>query len=498
MASVKPATALPPITMGTRISYGIGAVAAGLKGAVFNTFLIFYYNQVVGISASVVSVAIALTLFVDAIADPLIGRWSDVTRTRWGRRHPFMYGAVIPVAIFFTLAWFPPSGFGDLGLGIWVFATAALTRMSLSAFEIAGSAMAPELTDDYRERARLFSLRYMFGYVGAYGFSAVSLATFFRATPAFPKTGQLNPAAYPPFVLTAAAVMIAVILICAIGTHNRIPLLRQSSTVSGGRLSSHIREMVGSFSNRGFLTIFGFGVFKYSAIGLYSGINIFLGTYLWKFGAGQLSVLTLAGVAAAVVAWPLAPIAANRLGKRTSAMLFAILGVTWGLTPLVLALNGWFLHPGDPRLLPTLLFIDVTYGAMVAISLINTSAMLADVVEDSAVRTGRRDSGTFFAASSFMQQCSTAVGILATGVILTLSHFPAKPAPGTVTDAMVDNLLIHYIPASIGLWTIGALILIFYPITKARHESNVDILRAREAEALAREAENLPLGGPMR
>ena len=52
---------------------------------------------------------------------------------------------------------------------------------------------------------------------------------------------------------------------------------------------------------------------------------------------------------------------------------------------------------------------------MVAISLINTSAMLADVVEDSAVRTGRRDAGTFFAASSFMQQCSAALGILATG-----------------------------------------------------------------------------------
>ena len=70
-----------------------------------------------------------------------------------------------------------------------------------------------------------------------------------------------------------------------------------------------------------------------------------------------------------------------------------------------------------------------------AISLINTSAMVADVVEDSAVRTGRRDTATFFAASSFMQQCSTAVGILATGVILTLSNFPAKSATGTVTDA---------------------------------------------------------------
>ena len=62
---------------------------------------------------------------------------------------------------------------------------------------------------------------------------------------------------------------------------------------------------------------------------------------------------------------------------------------------------------------------------------------------------------------------------------------------------MVDNLLLHYIPASMGLWTIGALILCFYPITHRRHEENLDILRAREAEALAREAGEPPARRPV-
>ena len=151
-----------------------------------------------------------------------------------------------------------------------MFATAALTRISISAFEIASNAMAPELTDDYRERARLFSLRYLFGYAGAYGFSAISLATFFGSTAISPR-GQLNPAGYPPFALTAAAVMIAVILISALGTHNRISVSAPEHHRQRRRALSHLREMVSSFSNRGFLAIFGFGVFKYSAIGLYSG-----------------------------------------------------------------------------------------------------------------------------------------------------------------------------------------------------------------------------------
>jgi len=497
---VAPATAAvtaPPIGIGTRISYGIGAVAAGVKGGAFTTFLLFYYNQVVGIPASIVSTAIALTLLVDAVCDPFIGRWSDVTRTRWGRRHPFMYGSIIPTALFFALAWFPPAGLGDFGTGVWIFVTAALTRMSISAFEIAGNALAPELTDDYRERTRLFSLRYWFSYAGSYGFSAISLATFFAATPRYPR-GQLNPAGYPAFALTGAAVIVIVMLVCALSTHRRIRWLGQDSGQRPGGLTTHVREMFGAFTNRGFLAIFGFGVFKFTAIGLYSGATLYFGTYLWKLSRGQLALLTLSGLAAATVAAPLAPVASHRLGKRTSAMVFAILGVALGLSPLLLALNGVFLHPGDPRLMPALFAIDVIYGAMVAISLINTSAMLADVVEDSAVRTGRRDAGTLFAASSFMSQCSAALGVMALGVILTLSDFPQKPTPGSVTDAMVANLTIHYIPAVMALWTIGAIILCFYPITRARHERNLEILRARAAEAIARDAENLPLGGPVR
>ena len=63
---------------------------------------------------------------------------------------------------------------------------------------------------------------------------------------------------------------------------------------------------------------------------------------------------------------------------------------------------------------------------------------------------------------------------------------------------MVRSLLEHYIPASMGLWTIGALFLCFYPITRKRHEENVAILKAREAEAIAIEQANLPVGGPLR
>ena len=85
---MKADVAIPPLTRGVRTAYGFGAMADGIKSTAFSTYLLLYFNQVLGVSAGIVSTAIALTLLVDAIADPVIGRLSDRTRSQLGRRHP--------------------------------------------------------------------------------------------------------------------------------------------------------------------------------------------------------------------------------------------------------------------------------------------------------------------------------------------------------------------------------------------------------------------------
>ncbi|QNA86322.1 MFS transporter [Sphingomonas sp. So64.6b] len=487
----------PPLTCTIRLSYGAGAIANGVKNVSFSAYLMFFYNQVVGVPAAIVSAALALTLLIDALADPFLGRWSDVIRTRWGRRHPFIYASAIPTAIFFVLVWFPPAGLSNAQIGMWVFVTAMLTRVSISAFEINSQAMTAELSDDYAERTRLFSLRYWFLYIGQYGFSAAALMVFFVATPEFPR-GQLNPDSYIGFALLGSAMILVSMFVCGLGTHARIPYLRQAETrATRATVGTHFREMFGAFRNRAFLAIFGFGVFKFTAIGLYAATALYFNTYLFGLSASQLAILTLDSVVAATIAAPLAPFMSRRLGKRASSMLFAVLGVILSLSPLILTYLDLFFQPGDPRLMITLFLIGAVYGAMIAISLINTSSMLADVVEDSAVKTGRHEAGTFFAASSFMQQCSTALGLVVNGLILTWAAFPQKVKPGEVTEAMLDSLLIHYIPASLTLWVFGCAILLLYPITRERHQRNLAILEARRAEAMARMMSDSALGTPL-
>jgi len=86
-----------------KIGYGIGQLSDGAKQAAFNTFLFFYYNQVLGLSGSLAGTAALLALVADAITDPMIGQISDRFRSRWGRRHPFMLAGALP----FGMAMYP-------------------------------------------------------------------------------------------------------------------------------------------------------------------------------------------------------------------------------------------------------------------------------------------------------------------------------------------------------------------------------------------------------
>ncbi len=75
----------------TRVFYGLGSLAFGVKDNGFSYFLLIFYSQVIGLDARLVGLALTISLLVDAFFDPILGYWSDNLRSKWGRRHPFMY-----------------------------------------------------------------------------------------------------------------------------------------------------------------------------------------------------------------------------------------------------------------------------------------------------------------------------------------------------------------------------------------------------------------------
>jgi glycoside/pentoside/hexuronide:cation symporter, GPH family len=470
--------------LGTKLLYGLGSVAFGTKDAGFSTFLLIFYNQVLGLSATLVSFAIMMALIADAVFDPIIGEMSDNWRSRLGRRHPFMYGAAIPVALFYFLLWNPPH-WGPGALFAYLVVTAILVRMMIAVYEIPSAALAPELSPDYDQRTSLMAFRWLFGALGGGGTIAIAFIFFMVATKAQP-TAILNRNGYFDYSIMAALVMLSSILVSAFGTHSRIKYMKQLPARHRPTLLQLAREMYESLSHRSLLMVTIASLFGGMAIGLGSVLNTYFGTYFWRFTPIQLSTLGLGALLAAVIAVPMAPIVSRKLDKRRGYVITAFASLFVNNITMTLKLFG-LLPPDGSFALLAIFFSSITVGLALAItSGILITSMITDVVEDSELRTGRRSEGLFSASLSFVNKATSGFGVLLAGVLIDVVHFPKQAAPTTidiVAPHAVRNLVLIYMPTQIVLWIIAITMVTGYRIDRKTHEDN--LVRLADAAALA-------------
>ena len=464
------------LSLPTRLFYGFGSVAFGVKDNGFSYFLAFFYAQVVGLPAQTVGFAIMLALVIDAFIDPIVGQLSDNTRSRWGRRHPWMYAAAIPVSISYLLIWNPPTGWSQGGQVAYLVAVAVLIRSFISCYEIPSAALAAELTTEYDERTRLLSYRYLFGWCGGLAMYGLALFVFLKPTPEYP-VGQLNPEGYANYGIFAAGLMLFAILVTSIGTHHQIPNLRDPPRrrITLGRLSS---EMFSAMANRNFAMILASAFFLYAGIGLGFAINLYFNTFFWEFSAQEIALFSFSSLTAAILAFIIAPRLAQRFEKRAVAMLLLPAGLAFSIGPISLRLLGAFPANDSPIIFGTIFLTNILAVGLGIIANILFSSMIADVVEDSELKTGRRQEGVFFAAIAFAAKATTGFGILAAGTIIGAIRFPTGVKPGAIDPGIIHSLGIIYVPTQIVLYGTATLLLLGYGITRSSHHDTLRKLAA--------------------
>lgn len=469
--SIPPRRRLSPRTM---LSYGIGAVAYGVKDNGFGTFLLLFYNQVLGLPAATVGLVIMVALLVDAMIDPAVGFFSDRTRSRWGRRHPWMYASAVPIAIGWLLLWNPPALSGSMAL-LWLFLTAVVVRSAVSAYEVPSVALTSELTADYDERTRIMAYRYLFGWAGGLGMLLAAYTLFLPTDAAHPR-GLLERSGYVHMAWAGAAVMFIAILVSAIGTHNEIARLPRAP--ANGTLGASFRELGATVKNRGFVILMAAGLCLYTNQGINFALSNYLYTHVWRFEKSAFVMLAFTLFAGVIVAFAMAPRIARRIGKPKAAALF-MTGAVFLLTlPYWLRLAGWFPVPDDPRMLPLLFSIFTCNAACSVSAMMLGASMMADVVEDSEVSTGRRSEGVFFAGAFFIQKCTSGVGIFLAGIILSIARFPEAAKPGMVPVGTVDRLTIVFIATYIVLGAMGVFLFTRFPFGRAEHDARLATLAA--------------------
>lgn len=474
-----PATASPlapapaRLSVPTKLFYGFGSVAFGVASLGLSSSLLQpYLNRVIGLPALWVGTAIMLSLMLDAVIDPAIGRWSDRLRTKWGRRHPLMYAAAPLVALACVAFWNSPADWPPAMLGIYLIGMLLLLRICVSVYEVPSSALAPELTTDYHQRTSLFSYRYFFGVVGGLGMNVVLYQVYLSPEAG----GVLNREAYAAYGVLAAGVMAASILISSLGTHRQIP--RLSVPVQRDiTFSAAVREVVQTLSNRSLVVVMISGLCSGVATGMTGALSQYFYLELWGFSAAQISYLSIAGALASITAVMIAGPSSRVMGKkRAMLVLFSIYLVT-SVLPISLKLLG-LMPPNSSPLVFWIMAADIFVATTLAIAgLIIIASMIADVVEDAAVRTGVRSEGLLFAANGLLPKFTTGIGVFLAGLLLTLVAFPTNAAMGSVPPDIMRRLATLYLPVMAVMNGLAISVLVFYRIDQEAHEQNLATLQ---------------------
>ncbi|HYL58660.1 MAG TPA: MFS transporter [Candidatus Acidoferrales bacterium] len=464
----------PPLTLSANIFYGVGSIAFGVHLTMLTSALMLFYNQVVGLPAAWVGAVMAATLIFDAICDPLIGEWSDHTRSRWGRRHPFMYASAVPAAIAFYFLFAPSLGWSKGHLLIYMAAMLVTVRVLLSLYEIPSSALGPELTLDYDQRTSLMSSRFFFGTVGAAGMSVLALQVFLRKDATHP-LGLLNRAGYSEAAIAASIAIFLSIMISCVGTHRFIAGVVHAPRVRG-TWREKFREVSGTITNRSFLALTISGIVGAISTGIRQGLDFYISAYFFELTPAQMSYLAIAALFAAFAGVGLAPAIARRFGKKPTMIGVFFASLFAGITPITMRLLGLLPPNGTAALFAIVLIFAFIAATLGLTGFIIVSSMMADVVEDAAVSTGQRSEGLLFAANGLISKCVTGVGTFFSGLILAWVSFPQHATPSQVDPAILRHLGLVYVPIVGTFSALAIAVLMLYDIDRSTHQRNVERL----------------------
>ena len=522
------------LNFATKLAYGAGDMGSAMTANVLVFFLLYFFTNVAGLPAGLAGSILMIGKISDAINDPIVGVMSDRTRTKWGRRLPWMLWGAIPFGLLFFLQWIVPSFSSNEVVNTWLLfayyvVIGILFNIAYTAINLPYTALTPELTQDYNERTSLNSFRFAFS-IGAGSILSLILA--------FLVLQQYKDAEGEGFFVLAiicAILSILPTLWCTLRVQEKgsQPILDKSqkkflgiglSAVSAFSLSfSFSRLILGGNSQLDLMAIFaliaglilaGFAYTLFFSnpeshllaspssqenlpnseeslpfaeqlkIAFRNKPFLFvIGIYLCSWLAVQLTASILIYY---VVSW---------MGMTSDASTLVALAVQ-GTAFITLFLWRWISEKAGKKVVyfagtviwmvaqaglfllqpdqVTLMYILATMaGFGVSVAYLIPWSMVPDVIELDELRTGQRREGVFYGFMVLLQKFCLALAIWIVGIGLDLAGFIER-LPGEEIPVQPDSALFA-IRLAIGplptVALIGGLILAyFYPITKEYHQ----------------------------
>ncbi len=470
------------VPFSSKLAFGVGQFAEGLKNNAFALVVLFYYNQVLELPGTLAGLALMIALLFDAVTDPLAGSLSDNWRSRLGRRHPFMYASAVPLGLAFTGLLWPPGdaeSLGKWGLFAWLTLFAILTRGAMTLYHVPHLALGAEMTENYNERNRIVAFRQFFSALGIAAVQIIGFGYFFHED----RGGRTAIENYAPFAMTLAVLMVLTIWYSAWGTQKEVPHLSAPARRPRRNVAMRlVLDVWTGFSNRSFRWLFSGVLIVFVMAGVNSALDMYMYQYFWEltaFGMLALGLGTVAGLLLGVfVAVPLLRHADKRFGLLLGTAVWAVCQVL----PVVLRLEDLLPANGTPALLLALLLFKFVQGVILQLAFVAFGSMMADVADEHEYESGVRQEGIFFGAVAFSAKATSGFGTFLGGLGLDFISWPRGADVQSAADVPAETLLnlgLFYGPVVAGFAVISLWCYTHYSLSRARHAQILAALAAR-------------------
>ncbi|MEW6550077.1 MAG: glycoside-pentoside-hexuronide (GPH):cation symporter, partial [Spirochaetota bacterium] len=375
----------------------------------------------------------------DAVTDPMMGYISDRTRSRWGRRRPYLLFGAIPLALTMWFFFTNPKIESPALLAVWAAAALCFLNTAYTVVNIPYSSLTPELTKDYHERSSLNGFRFGFAVIG----------TILGAGAVLPLVGIFGSDRSAGFSFMGAvlgAVMAASTLVTFFAVkepdHSHEPRPTEK----------FLPTFLAVFRNKPYVIVLLTYALNLTALNFVQGILVYYFKYIYK-NEGMTTVAMILLLVTAMACIPISVLVSRKIGKkRTYQICFAILSSTCLLI--------YFL--GHTLGMNFFLAMMVYGGIGVGFGYVAPWAMVPDAIEFDAVRTGNRKEGAFYGMWTFTSKVGTSLAIALTGAILGAAGYAANLAEQSASSLAAIRLIVGPIPALV--FFLALLLIERYPI----------------------------------
>ncbi|HNR02945.1 MAG TPA: MFS transporter [Anaerolineaceae bacterium] len=443
------------ITTRMKLGYGAGEFSSSIFFTITSFWLMNFLTDEVRLSATLAGTALLVGKIWDAVIDPLIGHLSDRTRSRLGRRRPYLLFFAIPFGIAFVLMFRNPGIEVQTGKFIWAMLTYTFFCTVYSFTNIPYNSLLPEMTSDYNERTNIAGFKQAFAVIGTLlgaGAAMPIMALFAGRT-----AGFIGMSAIFGF-LAALSLLVTFFSV------------REPERTAAEKSGSVFTALKDAFTNRPFLILLTTWFLNSTAVAIMQSMLI----YYYKYVFMDESKVTLAMIfllAFTILTLPLWVFLSKKLGKK----LAYIIGMS--LTLLSVMAFAFFADKMGPN--PALILMGLA-GIGFASHYVAPWAMAPDTIEYGYARSGVRREGIYYSIWTFVIALGGALAGFLVGRGLDMFGY-VPDAAQNARSILGIRLLIGILPAIIIL--AGNLVLAFYPLTRQRYDEVLEkIKKHQEAE----------------